>query len=222
MDAKMVYDTVHVTVIDTIHRVIADSVTLDALKNSQVFYNDAYGQLIAISGLLLAVIVLATAVLGYINQRHTKSVLEDAKKQSEALLASLQKEVTEKFKKDAIAFVNTQLLIATQLENNDPKNPIREAFLHYYLALMKYPDFSEVDDRYNLDEIIDGIAYHWKSIDINSDGSHLAIVLLTNIQEKSSNNGDKKTYQKVSKIITDIKHDIEQNQSHIVQNWPSL
>jgi len=65
---------VAVVVIDTVHRVILDSVTLDALKNSQEFYDSAFKDLqgsfmcfATLISILIALLVAITVAIVYIN-----------------------------------------------------------------------------------------------------------------------------------------------------------
>ncbi|MCL2283919.1 MAG: DNA recombination protein RmuC [Fibromonadales bacterium] len=56
--------SVSVAIIDTVHRVITDSVTLEALKNSQEFYSTAFDKIVAIFGVFV-MIVLAPGVWNF-------------------------------------------------------------------------------------------------------------------------------------------------------------
>ena len=214
MTTKTIYDTVHVTVVDTIHRVIADSVTLEALKNSQVFYNDAYGHLLAIAGLLLGIIAFAVAGLGYVNQRHTKNVLDEAKKQAEMMALReadrVQREINERFKNVSESVVGIHMVHAIQLERGAAGIPLRDAFWQYYLALSNCRELP-ADKSDWAEDAIDGIKKHWRAIATMDGAEHPAIKSLTKFMEASFTSGAQKQYDKAFKVLAEIKNDMDQN-----------
>lgn len=213
MGVKTIYDTVHVTVIDTIHRVIADSVTLEALKNSQLFYNDAYGNLLGIAGLLLAIIIFATAGLGYINQSHAKKVLAEAKKHSEEIAVKeadrVQREINDRFKLVSESVVTIHIVHAMQLERGSGGKQLRDAFWQYYLALSKCGDLP-ADKADWADDAIDGIRKHWRSIAPKKGAKHPAITALTEYMDASFKNGTPKQYDNAFKALAEIEGAIDQ------------
>jgi len=81
-----------VTVIDTIHRVIADSVTAEALKKSQEFYSEAFATIqnsfsvfvneVEVIILLLGLFTGFLSFLNFKSVKNSKEELKDTKKKN--------------------------------------------------------------------------------------------------------------------------------------------
>ena len=67
-EKPIVYDTI------TIHRIISDSVTIEALKNSQEFYSNSFYY-------LLSILAITIAILGFLNTRTEKNLGQEVKNQ---------------------------------------------------------------------------------------------------------------------------------------------
>jgi len=69
-----------VTVIDTIHRVIADSVTIEALKNSQEFYSSAYSNFVVVVSILVIVLIAFTVIAVAFNFKSAEKTSKEFEK----------------------------------------------------------------------------------------------------------------------------------------------
>jgi uncharacterized membrane protein YqjE len=83
-----------ITAIDTIHRVIADSVTVEALTKSQEFYSAAFDKILAVLGIFL-MLVLAPSIWSFFKSRKYRKELKEAKKR----ILDLENEFREKLNK---------------------------------------------------------------------------------------------------------------------------
>lgn len=176
MPIKTIYDTTHVMVVDTIHRVIADSVTLEALKNSQVFYNDAYGHLLAIAGLLLT-FILVVAIFQFVYDKYSADkVLAQANQKAESLIKEqalrIQDVLDARYKQVNVSIMHGYLFQGRAHEES--KHPT-EAFWQYYLALSVARNLPE--DSFELGaKAMEGIGKHWNCVYYS--GKHPAIEAL--------------------------------------------
>lgn len=95
MEKSVVYDTI------TVHRVISDSVTLDALANSQKFYSDSFSHILDVVGFVLTIITIIVGVGAYNWWRAKKygEKMEDSLKKANEKILALENKINEELNK---------------------------------------------------------------------------------------------------------------------------
>lgn len=166
---KIVYDTV--TVIDTVHRVIADSVTIEALKNSQGFYATSFDRLVNVSlcvGSIAATIFVGYALVRYVFDHKTTNKI--AKAQADLV----RKELEEKFSEMMKPVVIMNLALASfDAIANDEKWSFR-SFYHFLIALIYSSDLPYANKDLAL-QAIEGLEKSWDNPEVKAIEPHPAL-----------------------------------------------
>jgi len=144
-----------VTVPDTLHRVIADSVTLEALKNSQEFYSLAFSSFVVVVSVLAIFLIAFTAIAVSFNSRAVdkkrrefekfKEQYENKTKVLSNIIENYKLEQKEKNKKSPLE-IDPELQKAINATFSDEQK--KQTFINDYIRERKR--FRE-DDPYTLD-----------------------------------------------------------------------
>ncbi len=99
-----VFDTVHTVSFDTVHSLVYDSaaVTVQALRDSQAFYSDKFGDLLTVFGVFIAIAVAVWCIRYYLDKKDVKEIAENA---AEKATQKVRAEFDEQFEKQD-KFVN--------------------------------------------------------------------------------------------------------------------
>jgi len=136
-EKTIVYDTV------TVRRVI-DSISFEALKNSQEFYSNSFYW-------LLSILAITIAVLGFFNMKNEKGLKIEIKNQLNSLRKELEKEIMENLNKEI-----NELLAKERKENEKKFNSAYKkiAELYYISAENELSKVNESKDEKGKNE-------HW-------------------------------------------------------------
>jgi uncharacterized membrane-anchored protein YhcB (DUF1043 family) len=110
-------DTVNVIDTITIKRIIVDSVTLEALKNSQAFYNSAFCNVLTVISIFIAIFI---GYLVFYNRSSNKNLKDELKNEFESLkseVENLKNEVEKEFEKQKNEIENQK----SEVENQKKK-----------------------------------------------------------------------------------------------------
>lgn len=100
---QVVSDTIHnVIVNDTVRTFMDSSVTLQAIKDSQQFYSDKFGDLLTVFGVFIAIAVAVWCIRYYLDKKDVKEIAENA---AEKATQKVRAEFDEQFEKQD-KFVN--------------------------------------------------------------------------------------------------------------------
>jgi septal ring factor EnvC (AmiA/AmiB activator) len=148
-----IYDTITVkqTVIDTVSRYIADSVTLKALENSQAFYSSAFSNFIVVVSVLAFILVAFTVVAVAFNFRsvsNSKKELEKMKKDFENKISELEEKVEKQIKNQKTIKIRDRSINALEIKSFAPCRDNNMRSIEFDMGNKKYL----WGGKYNMDE----------------------------------------------------------------------
>jgi hypothetical protein len=134
--------TINQTVIDTVHRVILDSVTVEALKNSQIFYSNSFTNILWLVGIIVTISCAIVGLLGSYNWWKAKKYNEEMKKELKVTgekVTSLENELKIQLKEQHKTF-NDKLNYWERENQNKLDTTLKKHGLYLFLE-KKYPKF---------------------------------------------------------------------------------